>query len=865
MKSDNSTKNIGEILRKLKKNNLNTESQKKINLTESRTTSLGMRLLLCEDGRFLINLTDLKAFSGITVFAEILSNEIIEECSKSNADVYINRSVDKRTTPELYELNVFSISVHIRSKIAKIISGAPLIFQKQTLSVFDAIQRPKWAKTIFPKLSENTEETETGSAALLFQFNLNPKKEIERNYFFLEFDSSSKFLRITIENSEDSRLYLKRIPHRVANIENQNCLKNADRISERVFQGIRRECQNQQDEYTEKPETQPELFEMLINSGLKRISLIKFRWNLANMAIMMIDKSPEIAELLTKIFMTLEDAEILEILSSGGIIEILNGKHNVYFDISRNGSCLNISMDKLRKKPNISEYLDLMPALKKCVFSIQGDFKKFRIVLVHHITKEILGLIKAFDILKFANLSTLFIKYKGIAPDELIESILALDESAYQFYSLQKVETSESVEGNYVLSNQYSPVNKLAGLDAQLRNSGLNFAGAMRLAAGNIFFREAFEAKRLKQKIILIEDGGYLASAINRFCLENKSVEYALTNFGIKERFEGIEYFPDKTELSQDLKTWLSRIFFGSVEHTKNGFLSVKEVETEFDGLAFPACSIAMSNVKNSEEARECAVSIINAIESIFNGRGKVISNRNIMIIGSRGYIGKNLTLQLSHKINKGTLCGVDITVEKKNQTFFENKYGNKFIEYDSIENIPEEIFLNTDLIIGITGISVLKQNEIEKLILSGKKKELFFASGSTKTAEFEDLSNYLQSLKESDNPKICGTPIKLEISHLKDPQTGMIQGNKIRIYFDKNENNDYGIELPEYRDLYLLGDLMPINFLYYGVPTEIIDLILEQLLRVTAGLINSINNNNPLPNRLMGVDYEIDENANLR
>ena len=65
-------------------------------------------------------------------------------------------------------------------------------------------------------------------------------------------------------------------------------------------------------------------------------------------------------------------------------------------------------------------------------------------------------------------------------------------------------------------------------------------------------------------------------------------------------------------------------------------------------------------------------------------------------------------------------------------------------------------------------------------------------------------------------------------------------------------------------KHLYLLGDLTPINFLYYGIPREIIDQVMCQLIKVSLGLIDKYSNGVRLPPRLLAVDREIDVNADL-
>ena len=150
----------------------------------------------------------------------------------------------------------------------------------------------------------------------------------------------------------------------------------------------------------------------------------------------------------------------------------------------------------------------------------------------------------------------------------------------------------------------------------------------------------------------------------------------------------------------------------------------------------------------------------------------------------------------------------------------------------------------------------ILKKEFIEKLIIHGKTNRLIFASGSTKTVEFSDLSDYLYEVYSMDSPMILDRPVQIFYDKIIDPQTNTIQGTKAFISFEVDGNK---IE----KTLYLLGDLSPINFLFYGVPTETMDLIISQLTTVSLGMVNQYRAGQ-LPNPgLYAVDHQIDEWGN--
>ena len=51
----------------------------------------------------------------------------------------------------------------------------------------------------------------------------------------------------------------------------------------------------------------------------------------------------------------------------------------------------------------------------------------------------------------------------------------------------------------------------------------------------------------------------------------------------------------------------------------------------------------------------------------------------------------------------------------------------------------------------------------------------------------------------------------------------------------------------------------MPINFLYYGVPAEVIDMVLAQLLQCSLGLARRVSAGEDLEKKPYAVDHEID------
>ncbi len=841
-----SDKTIGKLLGKLKRNGDKSPGEKSLSGLLEQLHNMGIPFLSQEDGLILINLANIHIFSGLSKWTHIMANDILEYCRTKNTDMLLSRSVDKKLTPELYELNISAISFYMRRSLSKRILMHPELFYNHLHIVFDSLQRARWGGLLFPGYFKKERSDQTPEIpALMFPFHLSRDKEAEY-YFLLEYVEGEGFLRITIEDSKDSRLYLKRIPHRtVPQVETRQYLHDIDKIAEQILLGIHNASQNHLEEYKETPGRFPELFSLLISSGLPNLSSIKFIWFSEEINLLLLDKDREIKDILSKILFLFENREVIQLISMKQKFQLIQGYHWIDIDVSRNSSCLNISIDRERRPAGFKEHFEKMPNLYRLAKSRKESLKDVRILLIHHITSQILGLIKSYEMLDCRNLTTLFIKYKGIVPDEYFEALFSLPDDNYRFYSLQKVDVRDYIEGNYILSRQYSSIDRLKYLDSMLRSSIMDFKSAMQMTGFHLFFDEAFKAKKEDQMLLLIEDGGYLSPLINEYCLSGKTLGEVLKECNYPE-------LPGKDEQSKGFEEWLSSVFYGSIEHTRNGFDKVEEVENRHGRLAFPVFSIAISETKN-REARVCAESIINAVETVLHSFGKGFYKRNAIIIGSRGNIGSALFNGLSVKTYEGSVTGIDIKVE--------NPGDNQF---RCIEEVSENKVLNTDVIIGVTGRSVLKGDFFEDLLVNGHRQYLFIASGSTKTSEFTDLTKYLQSLFDNPRPRIGNTEISISSELFKDSQTGAIQGNKITVHFlDTTGISGISAERP-YKYIFLLGDLTPVNFLYYGVPAEIIDDVLCQLFRLSLGVINGFNKGIDMPARLLAVDRDIDEEINI-
>jgi len=811
-------------------------------------TTLGVPLVRQSDKHYVIDLTHLHLFRNLHTFVQLLVDEVIEQCGFGIADIMVRRRVDPNLTPELARTGLDWIMIYVRMDAADSLPFDHRHFSNCMQVIFRSLQTEKWGGIIFPQFyGLNRENAGNDPPALLFPFHLHDQEEKSGNYFLVEYSRPGRFLRITIEDAASSRLQLKHIPHRVVDqLVRRSYFSDIYPTAEKIHQGLLRECMNHRIEYNESPIRLHDFFAHLRREGLPHLQNLHFSWPTDDRQMLFLEKSndhndtTESLDILVKEIQLLEDPLALHLLAAGNVLELVSGSFHLYFDVSRYGACLNVSFDEFRSVLTLDNYLVQMPVLSRSLRQHQDALSHVRLFLIHHNTAEVIGLLKAFAEAGCETLTTFFVRYSGIVPEAYLETLMSLPPEVFRFYSLQKIESRQKLAGLYNFSRQFTPLPelaKLAKIDDALLREELDFLGSMRLASGHIFLGEIELARRKGQPVLLVEDGGYLAPLVNRFCLENKTVGDVF-DFFHRARPAGDENRP--------FAAWLAGTFLGSVEHTKNGYDYNAEVMKEFGKLQFPAASIAISGLKRGPEARECAWSILNATENILVRLGMLFSRRKIIVLGSAGAIGGFLKQELHSRVGAGHLFGVDIATAENS--------GRDMTEVKTIDDLGKDVLTDADMFIGVIGASILKQKHIEDIILHSRHHAVFFISGSTKTVEFSDLQNYLQSIKDATNPQIMGKTVKVEFNALRDLQTGILQGYQASIAFPDEPSKN--------KIFYLLGELMPINFLYYGIPREIVDEVMAQLFTLSCGVVRRERSDDKLKPALLAVDYDIDGNA---
>lgn len=800
-------------------------------------TSLGLPLSK-ESNCWKIDLTNLRIFKGLSVLSRILGDMILDHVQNSIGDLAILYKLNPNVNPELVFMHISHIQIYARSGVLDNILLFRDDFHDHLRSVFGTFQRPAWGVQIHPEFY-NLESNNT-SKPLIFPFHKVTENEEIDYQFILERVNNKRekglfILRLTIESIEEATLHLKNIPHLVVNdLKERFYFEGTSKLSESLSEKISNSIKRGNSFIQEENLTQGHLFEQIHKTPLKKIEQIKIFWDskFANEFINL--ENFEKADYIKKLFLFLEDLNVCQILQENQTIQVEIKHTKIFVYLSRLGRTLNFGINQEKSVKPLEYYLKRMPILENFAFKNLDSLKRYRVFLIHHITAEILGTIQALRKLGISALSVIFVKYGSVVPDEYLEALLEEQVKNFFFTGISKEKSSTGKE-YYGISRMYSEIQNFQKLQHHLESKDSDFFTVMKFISGHFFLNFLQEAILQNEKVLLVEDGGYLAPLLNEAIALGKTVHEVFEEFLV----------PTENLPNENIKDFLAKALIGTIEHTRNGYDRLKKIEQE-KFLSFPTFTIALSNEKVIEESKEVAHSILSAIESVLHGQGFVLSRRKFLILGANGNIGKFLCKYLENERLKETSYPI-LKVDKTFQT--------KENFYSSVSEIPKEKLYEIDFILGVIGHSVIHEETWEDLILNSKSSTIFVASGSTKTLEFSHLSNFLNSLEKE--KKLKGFQIEVSIQDIIDPQSRITQGKIATIHSRDNKFNLY-------KKLYLLADLTPINFLYYGVPTEMMDSILTQLLELTLAMKEKYSKSLLPSSGIFALDHQIDKYGNF-
>ncbi len=825
-------------------------------------TSLGHPAEL-QGSVWVLDLSELPILHGLSVLSRGLAEALVVQAKSEPFEIRVERRIRSRENPELLQrFGITTVHIHAGRECIAGIADHPEACEHHLRALLGNLQRRRYREALLPSAGA------TPSRALVADFSFVSPEDPSR--FVLEFVPSPQgkhagCLRITIEDPGGRRLDLRSIPHVVIeDIDSRTFIAGSTRIAQTWAENLRREAERGRRSFVELRKPNSHLFQQFERAGLEGFERVALQWTDPSMPLILEHEPHELEHLLKRALLALEDRGLRRLLFAGEVVRVDAGGNSVFLDVSQLGRVLNLSLGVRREKSDVEAFLERMPALSRLTAGAGKPLADVSVFLVHHMTSEVLGLIAALRRLGCSDLACLFVTYAGEEPPSYLEAVLGLPRDEFRALALINVPTPGEVEGHYRLSSLYSPLDEAAEIQTALARHGHPFLDAMRAASLPVFLRQLARARSANRRVLIIEDGGYLAPLLNHACLDGRTIRSVLADFDLASR--------DERPLAEDLNSLL-----GTVEHTRSGFDRLAEIEKEHGRLALPAFSIAISRLKVETEAREVAVSVLNAIESVLHADGKILSRRRALVLGSRGAIGGFLVRELRRRLEHparqllgidlkaGTGSGTEIHAEKGYGLDVEHGKGKEhasslapgtstpagaprgFREARRFADLPQSERLAVDLVLGVTGASVLQGAELEEWLAHAEGRELVLASGSSKTIEFADLARWLDSLLLDPRPTLAGEPVEIRSREVSDPRTGRLYGRRYSFAVAGRKPNE----------VVFLANLTPVNFLFYGVPTELIDDVLTELVSCSLGLVRRARAE-ALPPRLFAVDRDI-------
>ena len=803
-------------------------------------TSLGPTLVR-DDGLWQLDLEALPILHGLSVISRALSEMVLAQAHADCVDVSVERELRQRETPELVEaFGIRGIKVTAETGAIADLLDSPEIIETRLRALLGSLQRQRYCDALMPQddskplalvayfFSEDATTSQTNSNEHRYLLERLPVRN----------DTQRSGLRITIEDVRAPRLNLESVPHLVIkDVAGRQFIAGSTRISQSWTETLRREAVRGRRSFVEHRDPHSHLFRQLDQAGLGSLQQVSVQWS-EHVLPFLLENEPNVPqELLKRVLLALEDRGLRDLLAKREVIRVDAGAIPVYLDIAQLGRVLELSLGQPRQLDDADTFLSRMPTLSATVaeYKDRKPLGSVPVFLVHHMTGEIVGLIAALRSLGCRDLTVLFVSYASEPPASYLEAVLDLPPDEFRALALVNVPQRETVEGMYRLSQQYSQLESSKSIERAVGNT-THFLEAMRAAGMAPFLQQLSRAAKGNQRCLLIEDGGYLAPILNDGILRGLTVQEFASQHG------------HQITDNRPLKELIDERLLATVEHTRNGFDRLMAVQDKYGRLALPAYSIAISSLKRVVESREVAASVLNAIEAILNADGRVLARRDCLILGSRGAIGSELRRSLPSRLDDPTnsLIGIDRVVTSNTVT-------NEILECNEFEDLPRERWLDVDLIIGVIGQSILTGNKVEQWLTHSLKPSLVLVSGSTKKVEFGAVMDWFDALLDAKAPLLDGTPVVIKVEELLDPRTARVYGHKWIFRFAD--------ERPE-KCIIALANMTPVNFLFYGVATEIIDEVLEQLMRISLAAARR-DDTSTARARVLAVDQEVDVNGN--
>lgn len=795
----------------------------------SHETSLGPALTFV-DGVWQLPVDTLPVVHGLSVLSRALAEMVTAQLRGDRVEVAVERRLRPQENPELIDrYGIEFVRLAADRAAVEQVAAVPERFEARLRALLGSLQRQRYREALLP-------DDRSAARALVAEFDGadgGPCCRIVLEHVPVRRDGSRGALRFTVEAPGGRRLALDSLPHEwIEDVGERQFLAGSTRISQTWTEALRREAERGRRSFFERRDPHSHLFRQLDQAGLGALQRVVLHWSDDAAPLLLESEPAAIAAMLKRVLLALEDRTVRRLLAEREVLQIDTGALPVFVDVAQLGRVLAISLGERRERADVDAFLQRMPALRSVLAThTAAPLADVPVFLVHHMTSEVVGLIAALRALGCRDLCCLFVTYAGEPPASYLDAILDLPPDQFRSLALVHVPVRGRAVGHYRLSQHYSDLDERDAITAAMAGREESYLDSMRAAAIVPFLRQLARAEVAGQRCLLVEDGGYLAPVLQDAMLRSATVG------DVAQRLGHAEAAADARPLASVLGARL----FGTVEHTRNGFDRLAEVERNHGRLGLPSFSIAISRLKRVIESREVAAAILQATEAVLNADGRTLARRRCLVFGSRGAIGRELCRALAHRLDRGEVFGVDPRVG-------DCAPEPACTDAATLAALPAEAWAATDLVLGVSGKDVLTGAELERWLTTSAHTTLTLASGSTKRVEFAGALRWFDELLRAAAPTVQGLPVRVGIDELLDPRTARVYGHRWRFRFDDGRD----------KAVLALGGLTPINFLFYGVANEIIDDVLTQLLQTSLGLLRRVHAGDAEP-RLCAVDRDVD------
>lgn len=561
-----------------------------------------------------------------------------------------------------------------------------------------------------------------------------------------------------------------------------------------------------------------------------------------------------------------------------------------------------------RENYKIYNCLKMMPQCVKSMEITRGDkegvpgtnrpLENTICVAVHHVDDKSYGGLCVLREWGATDMMTVFVGYNPLQSQVWRDMLSDIPDDKFTACILESIPPEAGApvwaEGIYRIARSFNKFPQTAMLPSDVfdeifagknpTQKPLSFLHAQRSLCAYNFLTALAKSIRTQKHVFIWEDGGYLNPIIDTAIHENMSLADFRTCYMLPPDDE------TDTMINSHYKSFaeaLKNKVLGAVELTRNGYdmtaaiAETRELTTNF-------FSIAASYEKIMLEGDSIVLSCIDALSQVLYSTGLSLRNRNVLIMGARGNLGRlsagHLANMLADSAKQLWCCDVKVDWQSPQPgsvpewiewTASDKKIENVVTEVSAYKNLSNADKYKLEIILGWTGgpktVSIdgktvnyktIDGEDIEDWLVNGRETDrLYLVSGSTKTVEFSDVLTWLE--------KLINTPEKeREISHIKldsfqiqaipdelslaavvqawpdDNPPASIARNFGTMFTFQFKQDDSTVT----KTLYLVNNTMPVNFMFYGTPTEIMDLTYSQVTSCCVAMLKNAGKTGSYP-----------------